>query len=167
VSGDDQYWQYQPPGGVGGMPPAQPPRRRSTVRLWWFLAATFLVAVCITIAFAIRGLSTSATSQPTQTVQPTETQTVQPTRWPAYQEGYDSVINLVARQGPESYQCPSGAYCHFFTRIAHYGPYTVSRWCDESAPYPGANQFPGYSSQLRDFEAGCSAAVYDEAANEK
>jgi hypothetical protein len=130
MNGSNQYWPYQPPGqppgGVGGMPPAQSSPRRSTAWLWSFLAATFLVAVCITIAFAIHGLSTSATSQPTQTVQPTETQTVQPTTSPAYQAGYDSVINLVARQGPRAYQCPSGAYCHSFIRIAHYGPYTVS-----------------------------------------
>jgi hypothetical protein len=137
-------------------PPVQPPRKNHTKLALIVVIGPAMFALSVLVI--VRAPWLAHADQPTQPPQPTASS--------AYQAGYDSVLNLVARQGPRAYQCPSGAYCHSFIRIANYGPYTVSRWCDESAPYPSANQFPGYSSQLRDFEAGCSAAVYYEAALE-
>jgi hypothetical protein len=54
VSGGNQYWQDQPPGQPpSGVSYPQPPQRRSTVRLWWFLAATFLAAIVLTLTIVL------------------------------------------------------------------------------------------------------------------
>jgi hypothetical protein len=78
MNGNNQSWQYQPPGQPpGGVYYPQPPRGRSTATLWWFLAAAFAVTIFITLAVVIHSVGTGPAAP-----------TAPPVDQASYQAGY-------------------------------------------------------------------------------
>jgi hypothetical protein len=121
-------------------------------------AVGLLVTVVVGLHGSGNNTSQPAQTQPTQTVQPTQTQ---PPRSQANQDGYNAVINEATPNWPSEHRWDP----HEWTHRAQFNPDTLNRWCDQFDYPPGT--FSKYTqAQVVDFEAGCSAAVYDEAAKE-
>jgi hypothetical protein len=55
---------------------------------------------------------------------------------------------------------------HFWTYLAHHSPKAINGWCEQLRHTPSGQTLDQWRAYDAAFNAGCTAAVYDEAAKE-